>query len=71
VLANEKILFPLTHDLRTLIAADRMLMLFQQGALGELSPTMQVIATMARSNQNLQMVNTLLEVYRFEAGRKT
>jgi len=26
---------------------------------------------MARSNQNLlQMVNTLLEVYRFEAGRK-
>jgi len=56
LLANEKILFPLTHDLRTLIAADRMLMLFQ--ALGELSPTMQVIATMARSNQNLQMVNT-------------
>lgn len=47
-------------------------MLFQQGALGELSPTMQeAIATMARSNQNLlQMVNTLLEVYRFEAGRK-
>ena len=63
----------LTHDLRTpLVAADRMLMLFQQGALGELSPTMQeAIATMARSNQNLlQMVNILLEVYRFEAGRK-
>ena len=64
----------LTHDLRTpLVAADRMLILFQQGALGELSDTMQeAIATMARSNQNLlQMVNTLLEVYRFEAGRKT
>ncbi len=64
----------LTHDLRTpLVAADRMLMLFQQGALGELPPTMQeAIATMARSNINLlQMVNTLLEVYRFEAGRKT
>jgi len=63
----------LTHDLRTpLVAADRMLMLFQQGVLGELSPNMQeAIATMARSNQNLlQMVNTLLEVYRFEAGRK-
>jgi len=45
-------------------------MLFQQGALGELSPTMQE-DVMARSNQNLlQMVNTLLEVYRFEAGRK-
>jgi len=37
MLANEKILFPLTHDLRSLIAADRMLMLFQQGALGELT----------------------------------
>ncbi|MBH8562059.1 hybrid sensor histidine kinase/response regulator [Nostoc sp. CENA67] len=64
----------LTHDLRTpLVAADRMLMLFQQGALGSLSPQMQeVITIMARSNINLlTMVNTLLEVYRFEAGRKT
>jgi signal transduction histidine kinase len=64
----------LTHDLRTpLVAADRMLMLFQQGALGALSPQMQeVIVIMARSNINLlSMVNTLLEVYRFEAGRKT
>ncbi|MBD2344042.1 hybrid sensor histidine kinase/response regulator [Anabaena subtropica] len=64
----------LTHDLRTpLVAADRMLALFQQGALGDLSAQMQeVIAIMARSNINLlSMVNTLLEVYRFEAGRKT
>jgi len=64
----------LTHDLRTpLVAADRMLMLFQQGALGALSPQMQeVIAIMTRSNLNLlTMVNTLLEVYRFEAGRKS
>ncbi|AFY35185.1 hybrid sensor histidine kinase/response regulator [Calothrix sp. PCC 7507] len=64
----------LTHDLRTpLVAADRILMLFQQGALGALSSQMQeVIAIMARSNTNLlAMVNTLLEVYRFEAGRKT
>ncbi|QLE54489.1 hybrid sensor histidine kinase/response regulator [Nostoc sp. TCL26-01] len=64
----------LTHDLRTpLVAADRMLALFQQGALGDLSPQMQeVITIMARSNINLlSMVNTLLEVYRFEAGRKT
>lgn len=63
----------LTHDLRTpLVAADRMLLLFKQGALGELPPTMkEAIDTMIRSNQNLlQMVNTLLEVYRFEAGRK-
>jgi two-component system, sensor histidine kinase and response regulator len=64
----------LTHDLRTpLIAADRMLSLMQQGALGELSQDMQeVITTMARSNHNLlAMTNTLLEVYRYEAGRKT
>ncbi|BAY63817.1 response regulator receiver sensor signal transduction histidine kinase [Calothrix brevissima NIES-22] len=64
----------LTHDLRTpLVAADRVLMLFQQGALGALSPQMhEVITIMARSNTNLlSMVNTLLEVYRFEAGRKT
>ncbi len=64
----------LTHDLRTpLVAADRMLALFGQGALGTLSPQMaEVITIMARSNLNLlSMVNTLLEVYRFEAGRKT
>jgi signal transduction histidine kinase len=64
----------LTHDLRTpLVAADRMLTLFEQGALGDLSSTMlEAISTMGRSNSNLlQMVNTLLEVYRFEAGRKS
>lgn len=64
----------LTHDLRTpLVAADRMLTLFHQGALGELTPAMQEAVTiMIRSNQNLlTMVNMLLEVYRYEAGRKT
>jgi two-component system sensor histidine kinase/response regulator len=64
----------LTHDLRTpLVAADRMLDLFQQETFCEISPEMkQAIAVMIRSNQNLmQMVNTLLEVYRFEAGKKT
>lgn len=64
----------LTHDLRTpLVAADRMLGLFEQETFCKISPEMkQVIAVMIRSNQNLmQMVNTLLEVYRFEAGKKT
>ncbi|WP_066377231.1 MULTISPECIES: hybrid sensor histidine kinase/response regulator [unclassified Anabaena] len=64
----------LTHDLRTpLVAADRMLGLFEQEAFCKISPEMkQAIAVMIRSNQNLlQMVNTLLEVYRFEAGKKT
>jgi signal transduction histidine kinase len=64
----------LTHDLRTpLVAADRMLSLFQQEAFGEISNDMkEAITTMIRSNQNLlQMVNTLLEVQRYEAGQKT
>jgi signal transduction histidine kinase len=64
----------LTHDLRTpLVAADRTLELLQDGALGELSPpVLEIIGIMGRSNANLlAMVNTLLEVYRFDAGRKT
>ncbi|MBD2611376.1 MAG: hybrid sensor histidine kinase/response regulator [Nostoc sp. ZfuVER08] len=64
----------LTHDLRTpLVAADRMLNLFEMETFCKISPEMKkAIAVMIRSNQNLmQMVNTLLEVYRFEAGKKT
>ncbi|QIZ70648.1 sensor histidine kinase [Oxynema aestuarii] len=63
----------LTHDLRTpLVAADRMLGLLGQGALGAVTPEMQeAFDTMQRSNENLlKMVNTLLEVYRYEAARK-
>ena len=63
----------LTHDLRTpLVAAERIMSLFLEGALGELSPSMiEAMTIMARSNNNLlSMVNTLLEVYCFEAGRK-
>ncbi|MDY6785314.1 MAG: hybrid sensor histidine kinase/response regulator [Cyanobacteriota bacterium] len=63
----------LAHDLRTpLVAADRTLALMGEGALGELSPAMEeALAIMSRSNHNLlEMVNTLLEVYRHEAGRK-
>ena len=64
----------LTHDLRTpLVAADRMLNLFQEGAFGDLSSEMQeVLIIMVRSNKNLlQMVNNILEVYRHDAGCKT
>lgn len=63
----------LAHDLRTpLLAADRMLELMQQGILGEPTKSMQeAIVTMIRSNRNLlTMVNTLLEVYRHDAGAK-
>lgn len=63
----------LTHDLRTpLVAADRMLGLFLDGAFGDIPADMEeAISTLARSNQNLlEMVNTLLQVYRYEAGRQ-
>ncbi|MBD2496300.1 hybrid sensor histidine kinase/response regulator [Nostoc sp. FACHB-280] len=64
----------LTHDLRTpLVAADRMLGLFLEETFCKISPEMkQAISVMIRSNKNLmQMVNTLLEVYRMDAGKKT
>lgn len=64
----------LTHDLRTpLVAGDRMLNLFLQETFCKISPEMKkAIAAMVRSNNNLlEMVNTLLEVSRFEAGKKT
>lgn len=64
----------LTHDLRTpLIAADRMLHLLQENAFGPITPEAEEALTcMQVSNWNLvQMVNTLLEVFRHEAGYKT
>lgn len=70
---REDFVYRLTHDLRTpLVAADRMLMLFEEEAFGPISLEMHAaIATMIRSNQNLlQMVNTILEVYRHDAGHK-
>ncbi len=63
----------LTHDLRTpLVAADRMLKLFLERAFGDVPNEMEeAIDIMIRSNQNLlHMVNTLLEVYRHDAGEK-
>jgi len=64
----------LTHDLRTpLVAADRMLGLLQDGVLGEISPEIgEALTIMTRSNRNLlEMVNKLLDVYRYESGSKT
>ncbi|MFM9267690.1 hybrid sensor histidine kinase/response regulator [Tychonema sp. BBK16] len=73
-LQREDFVSRLAHDLRTpLVAADRMLTLMLQGALGEISlPMCDAFGTMVRSNQNLiTMVNMLLEVYRYEAGGKS
>ncbi|MCL1472027.1 hybrid sensor histidine kinase/response regulator [Argonema antarcticum] len=71
--AKEDFVSRLTHDLRTpLVAADRMLSLLHRGKFGELSPqAVEAITTVSDSNQNLlALVNTLLEVHRFEAGCK-
>lgn len=71
---REDFISRMTHDLRTpLVAADRMLHLLQDSAFGAITPeTQEALASMQTSNKNLvQMVNTLLEVFRHETGYKT
>ncbi|MBC6472941.1 MAG: hybrid sensor histidine kinase/response regulator [Hormoscilla sp. GM102CHS1] len=63
----------LAHDMRTpLVAADRILHLLHQGAFGAVPPGMdEALDRIICSNKNLlKMVNELLDVYRYEAGRK-
>ncbi|RZM81887.1 hybrid sensor histidine kinase/response regulator [Leptolyngbya iicbica] len=63
----------LTHDLRTpLVAANRMLTLVTEDTFGDIpSEAKGAITQTIRNNDHLlAMVNTLLEVYRYEAGRK-
>ncbi|MGB3293113.1 MAG: hybrid sensor histidine kinase/response regulator [Phormidesmis sp.] len=63
----------LTHDLRTpLVAANRMLHLSLQGVFGSPPEEMsEAIGSVIVNNENLlQMTNTLLQVYRHEAGQK-
>ncbi len=62
----------LTHDLRTpLLAAIQTLKFFLDGSLGELQDKQKVLlATMQKSNEDLLgLVNALLEVYKYEAGK--
>jgi two-component system, sensor histidine kinase and response regulator len=63
----------LTHDLRTpLVASDRMLNLLLKNAFGEMPEAAQnILEIMICSNQTLiELVNMLLEVYRYQAGKK-
>lgn len=63
----------LTHDLRTpLVAANRILDFCRNHAFGEIAKDAnEALANVMQSNKNLlDMVNTLLEVYRHEAGKK-
>ena len=72
-LQREDFISHLTHDLRTpLVAANIMFNLFEQNAFCPLSDSMhEALDAMSRSNQNLlELVNTLLEVNRYESGNK-
>lgn len=62
----------LTHDLRTpLLAAIQTLKFFLDGSLGQLEDKQKVLlSTMQKSNEDLLgLVNALLEVYKYEAGK--
>lgn len=62
----------LTHDLRTpLLACIQTLDFFLDGTLGECDEKQKnILATMKKSNADmLGLVNALLEVYKYEAGR--
>ena len=72
-LQREDFISHLTHDLRTpLVAANIMFKLFEQDAFCPLSAAMhEALDAMSRSNHNLlELVNTLLEVNRYESGNK-
>lgn len=63
----------LTHDLRTpLVAANRVLSLCLEGIFGTPPEEMkEAIDNVITNNENLlQMTNTLLQIYRHEAGHK-
>jgi PAS domain S-box-containing protein len=62
----------LTHDLRTpLLASIQTLKFFLDGSLGELEERQKILlSTMQKSNEDLLgLVNALLEVYKYEAGK--
>jgi two-component system, sensor histidine kinase and response regulator len=70
---HEDFIASLTHDLRTpLIAADHVLHLLRRGTFGKTLPEMRdSLEQVVQSNQTLlEMVDTLLEIYQYEAGDK-
>ncbi len=69
---REDFIATLTHDLRTpAVASIQTLEYFINGKLGELTDKqLLLLQTMKKSNEDmLGLVNTLLEVYKYEAGR--
>ena len=69
---REDFIATLTHDLRTpAVASIQTLEYFIDGKLGELNEKQNTILTTMKKSQEdmLGLVNTLLEVYKYEAGR--
>ncbi len=69
---REDFIATLTHDLRTpSLASIQTLEYFIKGKLGELNDKqLMLLKTMKKSNEDmLGLVNTLLEVYKYESGR--
>lgn len=63
----------LTHDMRTpLLASIQTIKLFKEGAIDPVSPKQTEILGLLLENQEdlIQLVNTLLEIYRYEAGQQ-
>lgn len=68
---REDFIATLTHDLRTpALASIQTLEYFLNGTLGDLNPKQtMLLSTMKKSNEDmLGLINTLLEVYKYEAG---
>lgn len=69
---REDFIATLTHDMRTpLMAATQTLNFFLDGSVGDLNEKQTLLlSTMKKSNEDLLgLVNALLEVYRYEAGK--
>lgn len=70
---REDFVSTLTHDLRTpLLAGIQSIGFFLDGTLGEITPQQrEMLEMLTQSNQQmLQLVNVLLEVYRYEAKQQ-
>lgn len=70
---REDFVATLTHDMRTpLLASIQTLKIMQDGTLGELTPRQVEIVMMLIQNQEdlLVLVNTLLDIYRYEANQQ-
>jgi len=70
---REDFVATLTHDLKTpILAANRAVKLLVEGDFGQVSPEQsRILETIHQSNESLyKLVQTLLDVYRYDSGAK-